>query len=121
MNNLLKSFKYLLLIPNENDLHNQLKFMGHICDELHHLLLFINQIISSNKPSVDIDNPFSNMINDLSNRSSPFMFGIKGHAHRLISSSIRFSPTPSFSSRLMDPTPIARSKVSTSFDDNSSV
>ncbi len=111
MNNLLENFKYFSLLSTKNDLHNQLKHISDICDELHYLILIINQIITSNKSSLKRDNLFSNMIKDLSIQSSPIISNIEKRTRRLISSSI----TPSFSSRQINPITMRRSKVSTSF------
>ncbi len=89
---------------------------SHICDELRYLILAMNELIRTNKSSVNKDNLFSNMVKDLSIQSSPIMFGIGRRTHRLISSSsISYSSTPSFSSRQIDPITIVTSKVSTSF------
>jgi len=116
MNNLLKNFKYFLLISTKNDLYNQLKYMSDIYDELHYLILIINQIITTNKSSsINRDNLFSNMIKDFSIQSSPIIFGNEERTRRLISSSISYSSTPLVSSRQIDPITIERSKVSTSF------
>jgi len=83
--------------------------MNNICDELRYLIYVINQIITSNKSSMNRDNLFSNMIKDLSIQSSPIILGNEERTCRLISS------TPSFSSRQIDPITIDRSKVSTLF------
>ena len=114
MNRLFDNFKYLLLLSNENDLHNQLQLISHLFDELRYLTLVINEIITTNKSSINRDNLFSNMIKDLSIQSSPIMFGIGRAAHRLIPSSISCSSIPSVSSRHIDPITMARSKVSIS-------
>lgn len=109
MNNLLENFRYSLLLSTKNDLHNQLKSMSYIFDELHYLIYTINQMISSNKSSIKGDNLFSNMIKDLSIPSSPIIFGNKERTRRLISS------TPLVFSGQIDPITIDRSKVSISF------
>jgi hypothetical protein len=118
MNNLLEHFKSLLLLSNENDYHSQLKFMSHTCDELHYLISIINQLITTNKFSMNRDNLFSKMIKDRSIQSSPIIFGIGGRTRRLISSSISHSPTSSLSSRQIHPITMERSKVSTYFSHN---
>jgi len=83
--------------------------MNNICDELRYLIYVINQIVTSNKSSMNRDNLFSNMIKDLSIQSSPIILGNEERTRQLISS------TPSFSSRQIDPITMDRSKVSTLF------
>ncbi|CAF1517197.1 unnamed protein product [Adineta steineri] len=116
MNRILADFKYLLLVANENNLRYQLKDTNHLCNELQHLILIMNQIItSSNKSSINKDNM---MDEEFTIQSSPIMFDVGRQMHRLISSSsISHSSTPTFSSspRQIDPITIVRSKVSTSY------
>ncbi|CAF0899156.1 unnamed protein product [Rotaria sordida] len=112
MNKLFENFKYLLLLSsNDNDLYNELKLASNILDELHHLILVINQIITSNKSLVNRDNLFSNMIKGFSIQSSPIMFGAERRTHRSISSSISCSSIPTVSSRQIDPITKVRSKI----------
>lgn len=109
INDLLENYRYLFLLSTKNDLHNQLKNMSNLFDELHYLIDIINQIITSNKSSMNRDNLFSNMIKDLSIPSSPIIFSNKERTCRLISS------TPLAFSRQSHPITIDRSKVSISF------
>jgi hypothetical protein len=82
--------------------------MNHRCIELRYLIYVINQIITSNKSSMNKGNLFSNMIKDLSIPSSPIIFGNEERTNCLISS------TPLLCSRqIHSPITINRSKVST--------
>ncbi|CAF3425053.1 unnamed protein product [Rotaria sp. Silwood1] len=111
MNKLFENFKYLLLLSNDNNLYNELKSTSNVLDELHYLILVTNQIITSNKSSVNRDNLFSNMIKGLSIQSSPIMLEEDRRTHRLISSSISCSSIPSVSSRQIDSIMIVRPKM----------
>jgi hypothetical protein len=95
--------------------------MAHTCDELRHLILFIHRTTSSSSDSneqqqtlsMDLNNPFSNMVQDLSNintyqTSSRIAHGA-GRGTRRLMTSISNSPIPSFSCRQIDP--IVTSKV----------
>ncbi|CAF2132156.1 unnamed protein product [Rotaria magnacalcarata] len=111
MNKLFENFKYLLSSLNENDLYNQLKLMSHTFDELHYSILFINQMLTLNKSSMNRDNLFSNMIKELSFESSPIIFGKEKRIDRLISSSISYSSIPSVCSRQTDSIVTTRPKL----------
>jgi len=122
MDKLLENFRNIY----QNELHNQCKTMAHTCDELRHLILFIHHIVlsSSNneqrkKSSIDLDNPFSNMIQDLENdmtninkyqASSQITHSVGRGARRLMTSTNN-SPIPSFSCRQIDPVITFKSKL----------
>jgi hypothetical protein len=122
MDKLLENFRNIY----QNELHNQCKTMAHTCDELRHLILFIHHIVSSSnheqqqKSSIDLDNPFSNMIQDLANNmtntiryqtSSQITHSAGRGTHRLMTSTIN-PPIPSFSCRQIDPiTTVVTSKI----------
>jgi hypothetical protein len=134
MDTLLDNFKSVIA-PNEN---SQLQRLGNTCDELRHLVIFINHIISSRfdqtitKKTVPTDNPFSDAMKHLRPREpltnglastvandivpSPVMFGA-GRGRRLVSSSLsqmsmnNNSSVPSFSCRQIDPISKLQSKV----------
>jgi len=120
MDKLLENFRNIY----QNELHNQCKTMAHTCDELRHLILFIHHIVSSNneqrkKSSIDLDNPFSNMIQDLANdmtnnnryqTSSQISHGIGRGTRRLMTSTTN-SSIPSFSCRQINSAIKAQSKL----------
>lgn len=111
MNKLFDNFKYLLLSSNQNDLYNQLKLMSHTLDTLHYSILLINQILTSNKSSINRDNLFSNMVNDLSTQFSPIIFGMERQKNRLISSSTSCSLIPTIYSQQIDAIMMNKYKV----------
>jgi hypothetical protein len=129
MDKLLDNFRNLY----QHDLHNELTTMAYTCDELRQFIFFIHHIMSSSsdneqlkKSSIDLDNPFSNMIKDLSknvstiNRyetSSNITLGVGRGSRRLMSSTSN-SPIASFSCRQIDPITTVRSKVLDFFYDN---
>jgi hypothetical protein len=123
MDKLLENFRNIY----QNDLHNQCQTMAHTCDELRHLIVFIHHIVSSSstnleqqkQSSIDLDNPFSNMIQDLGNNrtninryqtSSQITHGAGRGTRRLITSTNN-SSLPSFSCRQIDPIIKTTSKV----------
>jgi hypothetical protein len=116
MDKLLENFRNIY----QNELHNQYQTMAHTCDELRHLILLIHHIVSLNneqqkQSSIDLDNPFSNMIQDLANinkyqTSSQITHNV-GRGTRRLTTSISNSPIPSFSCRQIDPITIVTSKV----------
>jgi len=128
MDKLLENFRNIY----QNELHNPCKTMAHTCDELRHLILFIHHIVSSSnneqqqqkKSSIDLDNPFSNMIEDLANTkiyqtSSQIIHSAGRGTRRSMTSTIN-SPLPSFSCRQIDPiTTTVPSKVLVFFFDHS--
>jgi hypothetical protein len=122
MDKLLEDFRNIY----QDSLHNQYQTMAHTCDELRHLILFIHHIVSSStnveqqkQSSIDLDNPFSNMIHDLGNdmtninryqTSSQITHGAGRGTRRLITSTNN-SSLPSFSCRQIDPIIKTTSKV----------
>lgn len=121
MDKLLENFRNIY----QNELYNECKTMAHTCDELRHLILFIHRTTSSSSDnneqqqtvSMDLNNPFSNMVQDLANDmtninkyqpSSRIAHGA-GRGTRRLMTSISNSPIPSFSCRQIDP--IVPSKV----------
>ena len=121
MDKLLENFRNIY----QNELHNQCKTMAHTCDELRHLILLIHHIVSSNneqrkQPSIDLDNPFSNMIQDLENDMTKYQTSSQithsaGRGTRRSMTTINNPPIPSFSCRQIDPIKIVPSKVFLSF------
>lgn len=117
MDKLLENFGNI----DQNELNNQYKTMAHTCDELRHLILFIHHIVSSNneeknKSTIDLDNPFINMIQDLENN----MININkyqqsthnaGRGARRLMTTINNLPVPSFSCRQIEPITSIPSKV----------
>ncbi|CAF3658485.1 unnamed protein product [Rotaria sordida] len=122
MDKLLENFRNVY----QNEVHNECKTMAHTCDELRHLILFIHHTLSSHNDqrktsSIDLDNPFSNMIQDLENdmkNSNKYQISSSQIAHsagrgttrRLMTTSSSNSPMPSFSCRQIDQTTIAKTK-----------
>ncbi|CAF2748841.1 unnamed protein product [Rotaria sp. Silwood2] len=109
----------------QNEVHNECKAMAYTCDELHHLILFIHHTISSlrndqqKNSSMDLDNPFSSMMQDLENNmknsnryqtSSQFPHS-DGQGTRRLMTSYSNSSIPSFSCRQADQTTIVKSKL----------
>jgi hypothetical protein len=124
MDKLLENFRNIY----QGELHNQCKTMAHTCDELRHLILFIHHIVSSSasnseqrkQSSIDLDNPFSNMVQSLSNdmaninrhrASSLQTIHSAGRGTRHLMTSTNNSPVPSFSCRQIDPITTVTSKV----------
>ena len=121
MDKLLENFRNIY----QNELHNECQTMAHTCDQLRHLVLFIHRIISSSdneqrkQSSMHLDNPFSNMIQDLTNNmtknsryqtSSQITHGA-GRGSRRLMTPINNLPLPSFSCRQIEPITRIRSKV----------
>ena len=107
----------------QNEIHDEWQTMAHTCDELRHLVLFVQHIVSSSNndqqknSSIDLDNPFSSMIEDLSNdttnsnKYSILSHGVgRGTTRRLMASSSN-SLMPSFSCRQIDQIATIKSKV----------
>ena len=96
----------------QNDIHDKCKIMAYTCDELRHLVLFIHHIISSSNndrrksPSIDLDNPFSNMIQDFSNTSAInnryYASNSVGRGSQFLKTSTMNLPVTSFSRRTID-------------------
>ncbi|CAF0731817.1 unnamed protein product [Rotaria sp. Silwood1] len=121
MDRLLANFRNVY----QNEVHDECKIMAHTCDELRHLILFIHHTISTSHndqqktSSMDLDNPFSSMIQDLahdmknSNRYQTLsqLAHSTGRGTRRLMTSSSNSPVPSFSCRQIDQTTIAQSKL----------
>jgi len=121
MDKLLENFRNIY----QNELHNQCKTMAHTCDELRHLIVFIHHIVSSSnheqqkQSSIDLDNPFSNMIQDLENDINRYQTSSRGAGRgttRRLITSTNNSSLPSFSCRQIDPIIKTTSKVLSFFN-----
>jgi hypothetical protein len=121
MDKLLENFRTIY----QNELHNECQTMAYTCDQLRHLILFIHHIISSSDnqqrrtSTIHLDNPFSNMIQDLANNianinryrtSSQILHGAGRGSRRLMTTTNNL-PLPSFSCRQIEPILKMKSKV----------
>lgn len=134
MDQLLEQFRHIY----QADLHHQCKTMAQTCDELRHLISFMHHVTLSSKndqrsssslSSMDFDNPFNNMIEQLANdtthtnryqTSTQMMLPNAGRGTRRLMNSTGNVTLPSFSCRQIDPivttTPKVRSIDRSFFD-----
>ncbi|CAF1099857.1 unnamed protein product [Adineta steineri] len=123
MDKLIENFRTIY----QNELHNEYKTMAQTCDELRHLILFIHRITLSLSDddqqqkiaSIDLTNPFSNIVQDLANDTtninkyqiSSQITHSAGRGTRRLMSLTSNSPVSSFSCRQIDPIAIVKSNL----------